>query len=138
MAIIVLLFSKSMSCSILDVDSSIFMAVTIFTKITSIANMKNKNMQIAKFVYCEYVNMKLLFCWWWWNMLLLCLLDAISLIFGSTTPTNDCTGPIKRNKKYAILSTIYECTARNVSLLFLINNRLIRRILIWSDYNRFY
>lgn len=103
-----LLFSKSMSCSKfeLDVDSSILMAVTIFTKITSIANMKNKNMQMAKFVYCEYVKMKLLFCWWWWKMLLLWRFEAISLIFGSTTLTNDCTGPIKRNKRCAIFHAI--------------------------------
>lgn len=86
-----------------DVD---WMAVTIFTKITSMANMKNKKMHIAKFVYCEYVNIKLLFCWWWWKMLLLCRFDAISLIFGSTTLTNDCTGPAKRNRKWAIFNDL--------------------------------
>lgn len=118
-----LLLSKSMSWSIFDVDSSMLIAVTIFTKITSIANIKNRNMQMARFVYCEYVKMKLLFCWWWWKMLLLCRFEAISLIFGSTTLTNDCTGPIKRNKRCAIFND-YRIRMKLTLLLLLLLQRL--------------
>lgn len=124
-----LLFNKSISCSMFVV-SPILMAVTIFTKITSIASIKNKNIQIAKFVYCEYVNIKLLFCWWWWNILLLWRFEAISLIFGSTTLTNDCTGPIKRNKKCAIF-VVCKINAKLSLIIYRLCGSFVTRVVLY-------